>query len=93
MRVVGKGDGTQPENGGSRLAKETRPQDADICRQDATGCLQPYGAIVDALGTRHISAEIRQITRIDEMEGLGQYIGHIIDSTGMSAVERGRCAV
>jgi hypothetical protein len=27
------------------------------------------------------------------MEGLGQYIGHIIDSTGMSAVERGRGGV
>ncbi|BAS17721.1 hypothetical protein AHiyo8_60240 [Arthrobacter sp. Hiyo8] len=26
------------------------------------------------------------------MEGLGQYIGHIIDSTGMSAVERVRVA-
>jgi hypothetical protein len=27
------------------------------------------------------------------MEGLGQYIGHIIDSTGMSAVERGQGGV
>lgn len=90
---MGEGDGPKPENSGGGFAQETRSQDADICRQDPTGCLQPDGAVVDALGTRDISAEIRQITRIDEMEGLGQYIGHIIDFTGMSAVERGRRGV
>ena len=75
------------------FAQEPRPQDAHVSGQDAAGRLQPDSAVVDALGPGDECAQVRQIAGIDEMEGLGQYIGHIIDSTGMSAVERGQGGV
>lgn len=90
---LSEGHGPQPENGGRGLAKDAGPQDAYISREDRARSLKADGAVVDALGPCNEGPKIGEVTGIGEAEGLGQDVCHMIDSTGMSPVERGRGGV
>lgn len=93
MGLVRKSHGPQAQDGGRRLAEDPWAQDAHIGGQHTACGLKPDGAVFDAFGTGHVRAEVGKVAGIGKAEGLGQDVCHILDFTGMSAVERGWGAV
>lgn len=75
------------------FTQDARPQDAYIGSEDVACRLEADSAVVDAFCPGGEGPQIGEVTGIGEAEGLGQDVCHMIDSTGMSPVERGRGGV